>query len=227
MHEQNYSRSRWGAAAMGLSGLLFATFPVVRPFYDDLARDPTGAARTISSPAWVVAHLMLIVALVLLPFGLLSVFANLSSSNSRRLAFSGLVLGIVGGGLYLPVGGVEAFALPAIAHLYLAGQIPTLDAIDAVRSGLRATVFPSGLVFLGLGGIFTALAVWRSRRVWRWAGIPFGAGLVFFLPLLPQAVRIADGTLIGIGGIWLACALWQDASPVAVIEFSQMRTGAT
>src|SRR5712692_3880573 len=109
MQEQNPSWSRWGALALGLSGLLFATFPLVRPFYDDLARDPTGAAQTISSLRWVVAHLMLIVALVLLPFGLLTVFAELTSNNARRLGFVGMVVGIAGAGLYLPVGGVEAF----------------------------------------------------------------------------------------------------------------------
>jgi hypothetical protein len=211
MQEQNLNWARWGALALGLSGLLWATFPLVRPFYDDLARDPTGAAQTISSLRWVLAHLMLIIALVLLPFGLLTVFADQKSGPGRRLAFIGMVLGIAGGGLYLPVGGVEAFALPAIAQSYLQSQTGTLDLIDAARSGLRVTVFGPGLVLLGLGGIFTGLAVWRSQRLPRWAGLALALGLVFFLPLLPQTVRIIDGLLIGIGAIWLAGGLWQTA----------------
>jgi hypothetical protein len=210
MHEQNSSWSRWGAMPLGLSGLLFATFPVVRPFYDDLAQDPTGAARTISSFPWVAAHVMLIVALVLLPFGLLTVFADLAGTPARRWALIAMLLGIAGSGLYLPVGGVEAFALPAIARSYLQGQTATLDLIDAARAGQRATVFVPGLVLLGLGGIFTAMGVWRTPRLPRWAGMAFAFGLVFFLPLLPQAVRIIDGGLIGIGGLWLAYALWQN-----------------
>jgi len=203
-----------------------ATFPLVRPFYDDLARDPTGAAQTISSLRWVVAHLMLIVALVLLPFGLLTVFAELTSNNARRLGFVGMVVGIAGAGLYLPVGGVEAFALPAIARSYLEGQIVTLDLIDATRAGLRATVFAPGLVLLGLGGIFTAMAVWRSPRLPRLAGVPLAVGLVFFLPLLPQGVRIIDGVLIGIGEIWLAYMFWQVASNSTVTQVSPMSAEA-
>ena len=209
MREQISYSSRWGTVALGLSGLLFATFPLVRPFFNDLAADPTGAAQTITSPRWVVAHVMLIVAFVLLPFGLLTLFADSTSSRQRRLALVGAVLGIAGSGLFLPVVGVEAFALPASANLYLHGQTGTLEAVEAARRGLQATVFLPGLVFLGLGGVFTAVAVWRSDSLPRWAGIPFAIGLVFFMPLLPQGIRLVDGLLTGVGGLWLAWALWR------------------
>jgi hypothetical protein len=145
MCEYRNERSRLGAVALGISGVLFAAFPLVRPFYHDLAQDPANGALVISSPSWMVSHLLLILALSLLPFGLLTVFADLAPTDVRRLARVGMVLGIAGGCLFLPVGGVEAFALPAIARLYLHGQIRTLDAIDAARSALRATVFLPGL----------------------------------------------------------------------------------
>jgi hypothetical protein len=196
MREHWSERSRWGAVAFGISGVLFAAFPIVRPFYIDLAQNPTNGAKVISSPNWMVSHLLLIVALSLLPYGLLTLFAEMASTDVRRLALVGMVLGIAGGSLLLPVGGVEAFALPAIARLYLQGQIGTLDAIEAARSGLRATVFLPGLVFLGLGGVFTAIAGWRSNRLPKWAALPFAIGLVCFMPLLPQAIRVIDGVLI-------------------------------
>jgi hypothetical protein len=158
------------------------------------------------------SHLLLAVALVLLPFGVLTVFADLASSHARTLALVGMLLGIAGAGLFLPVAGVEAFALPAIARLYLHGQAGALGAIDGARSGLQATVLLPGLVLLGLGGVFTALAVWRSGKLPRWAGIPFALGLAFFLPLLPQPVRILDGLLTGVGGLGLAWALWRQMS---------------
>ena len=212
MHAQNSGWFRGGATALGLSGLLFATFPIVRPFYTDLALDPNGAALTISSPLWVVSHLMLIVALVLLPFGLLTVFVELESNRVRRLALIGVVLGIAGGGLFLPVAGVEAFALPAIARQYLQGQTVSLEAIVAAHTALQATVLVPALAMLGLGGVFIATAVGRSGRFSRWVGIPFALGLMFFLPLLPQPIRIIDGVLIGIGALGLAWALWQGRS---------------
>jgi hypothetical protein len=148
-----------------------ATFPLVRPFYDDLARDPTDAAQTISSLRWVVAHLMLIAALVLLPFSLLTVFADLTSSHGRRLAFVGMVLCMAGAGLYLPVGGVDAFALPGIARSYLQGQTGTLDLIDAARSGCARRCSRQAFCF-------SALA--ESSLQWRCGGrhgCPDGPGV--------------------------------------------------
>jgi hypothetical protein len=220
MRERNSSWARLGAAALGFSALLFAAFPLVRPFYDDLTRDPSSAALTITSRLWVLSHVMLIMALVLLPFGLLNVYADLAFSGVARIAFFGMLFGIAGTGLFLPVGGVEAFALPAIARLYLEGQTADLAAVEAARSGLRATVFAPGLVFLGLAGVCTATAVWRSSSLPRWAGISFALGLVLFLPLLPQIVRVVDGVLIGIGGLWLAWALWQQVSSTAAADVS-------
>lgn len=207
MNAQNSSWFHAGATALALSGLLFAIFPLVRPFYTDLALDPAGAAQTIISPSWVMSHLILIVALVLLPFGLLTLFVELQSSRGRSLALIGMVLGIAGSGLFLPVAGVEAFALPAIARQYVQGQVVTLDTIGAARSVLQATVLVPALVFLGLGGVCIAMAVGRSGQLSRWAGIPFALGLVFFLPLFPQPIRVADGVLTGIGGLGLAWAL--------------------
>jgi hypothetical protein len=216
MREYGDKQSRLGALAFGISGVLFAAFPIVRPYYLDLARDPANGVQVISSPAWMVSHVLLILALSLLPFGLLTTFAVLAPTGAERRALVGMVLGIAGGCLFLPVAGVEAFALPAIAHLYLQGQIGTLDAIETARSGLRATIFLPGLVFLGLGGVFTALAAWRSDRLPRWAAITFALGLVFFMPLLPQPVRMVDGALIGIGALGLSRALWRGSSDLGV-----------
>jgi hypothetical protein len=218
MREHRGERSRLGAMALGISGVLFAAFPIVRPFYIDLVQNPDNGAQVISSPNWMISHLLLILALGLLPFGSLTVFAALASTDGRRLALIGMVLGIAGGSLFLPVGGVEAFALPAIARLYLQGQIGTLDAIAGARSGLQATVLVPGLVFLALGGVFTAIAGWRSNGLPRWAVIPFAIGLVFFMPLLPQAVRVIDGVLIGIGALGIAGALWREPSDATAAD---------
>jgi hypothetical protein len=227
MRDPTNERPRFGAVALGLAGVLFAAFPVVRPYYIDLVQNPTNGALVISAPNWMLSHLLLILALSLLPFGLLTVCAALASTNARRLALVGMVLGIAGGCLFLPVGGVEAFALPAIARLYLEGQIGTLDAIEAARSGLRSTVFLPGLVFLGSGGICTAAAVWRSNRLPRWAAVPFALGLVLFMPLLPQAIRVIDGLLIGIGALGIARTLWREPSDATVADAHSVPDKAT
>jgi hypothetical protein len=56
-----------------------------------------------------------------------------------------------------------------------------------------------GLVLLAVGAIMLATAIARSRSFRTWAGITFPVGLALWCPLLPPAVRVADGLLIGIG----------------------------
>jgi uncharacterized membrane protein HdeD (DUF308 family) len=61
-----------------------------------------------------------------------------------------------------------------------------------------------GLIMLAVGAIDLAVAVWRSRSLPRWAGIALAIGLSLWLPLLPRPIRVLDGMLIGLGGVWLA-----------------------
>lgn len=200
-----------GAIALGISGLLFGGFPLVRPFFDDMSRDPTAAANTMAAPTWYVSHLMLIAGLVLLPIGLLAT-ARASGPGHGRVQLLGALLTLVGAGLFLPVGGVEAFALPAIARLYLEGNTGALAAIDAAHRALQTSVFAPALALLGLGGIVTAIAVSRSRSYPTWAAVALAFGLVSFMPLLPQSVRIVDGLVIALGATRLASGVWQVAS---------------
>jgi len=43
------------------------------------------------------------------------------------------------------------------------------------------------------------------------ASVVFALGLALWLPLLPRVVRVVDGFMIGIGGLWLAAGLWRSA----------------
>jgi hypothetical protein len=213
---ENNSDSTWirsGAVALALSGVLFAGFPLVRPFFDDLSRDPTGAATTTASPTWFISHLMLILALVLLPLGLLAAATQYEPIPGTGVL--GAVLTLAGAGLFLPVAGVEAFALPAIAGLYLQGNTAALTAVDVAHKGLQTSVFAPALVLLGLGGIFTAIGVVRSHSYPAWPAVALAVGLISFMPLLPQPVRIADGLVIGVGAVGLARGVWQHGSSAA------------
>ena len=60
---------------------------------------------------------------------------------------------------------------------------------------------------LAVGAIDLAGAVWRSRSLPRWAGIALAIGVSLWLSLLPRPIRVLDGMLIGLGGVWLA---WGD-----------------
>jgi hypothetical protein len=62
---------RLGAVALASAGLLFAAFPLIRPFFAEPvggdAATLTSVAEALMSPAWVVSHLLAAAALVLLP----------------------------------------------------------------------------------------------------------------------------------------------------------------
>jgi len=220
---------RPGALVLGLSGLLLAAFPLVRPFF----AMPTGpgdtaaivaAADALTSPAWIVAHLMAAAGLLLLPLGELALYALLARTRGDRgeraagRAFTAFVLTVIGGGMLLVVIGGEAFGLPAAAQAYAAGESSDIVALlSRVRSPALFGVLLAGLLALAAAGITLAIAVWRSEVLPRWGGVLLGAGLILWMPLLPQVPRVVDGFLIGAGAWWLAWSVWrlEEATPAA------------
>jgi len=172
--------ARGGAAALLLAGALFVLYPATRP-YSDLT--PAGSAPAFASGAWLLAHLSAVVGFVLLPLGLLAVHAAVGRSRTAGAAFLVTWFGV---GLVLPYYGAEAFALNA--------------------TGERIGV---GLLLLAVGTVLTAVAVWRSGVLARWAAVPMAAGFVLFLPQFyaPPALRIAHGVLVGVGCVVLALQL--------------------
>src|SRR5947207_1544118 len=61
-----------------------------------------------------------------------------------------------------------------------------------------------------------ACATWQSGVLPGWAGVALAAGLALWLPLLPRAVRIVDGLTIGLGGLWLAWAIWRKGARTSI-----------
>src|SRR6266851_3908719 len=212
---------RLGAVALASAGLLFAAFPLIRPFFANLppaiassavpiaadAATLTNAAEALMSPAWVVSHLLAAAALVLLPLGALALSLAIEGSGQRAMAAT--VLAFIGSGLLLVVIGGEAFGLPAAAQAYATGESVDLVAlVNRVRNPALFATLLLGLVGLAAGGITLAAAIWRSGLP-RAAGVLLAFGLVLWMPLLPQVPRIIDGLVIGVGSCWLAAALWR------------------
>jgi hypothetical protein len=210
-------RTRLGAAALAVAGVLFLLYPAVRPWEDESTAE--GATRAMSSGAWVASHLFAMLGLILVPLGLLAVLDAVGRTRAGRLALVALVTFWVGAGLTLPYYGAEDFALNAIAGKAEQGQaLDLLDLVDAVRFGpAAATTFVVGLLLLGVGAILVAVAIWRSGVLPRASGIAFAAGFALFFPQFytPPAVRIAHGVLVAAGSIWVALALWQSGAEAA------------
>jgi hypothetical protein len=208
------TRSRWGALALAVSGVLFVLYPAVRPWQDESTVH--GAIKAMSSGTWVAAHLFAMVGFILVALGLLAVWNAVSTTRAERLAFAAVVTTWIGVGLTLPYYGAEDFGLNAIARKAAEGQrFDLLGLVEAVRfSPVPATTFFLGLLLLGVGAVLAAVAIWRSGVLPRSSGILFAVGFALYLPqfYLPPAGRIAHGVLVAAGSIWLALALWRGTS---------------
>jgi hypothetical protein len=200
----NASRVRLGALSLAVSGILFVLYPLIRPFSDEAS---LSGAEAFASTAWILAHMLAVVAFILLALGLLGLHIALQTTAVERLAFLALVLSWIGIGLTLPYYGAEIFGLHAIGQEALRQHSAALLALaDAVRYGPGFVVFIVGLLLLAVGAILVAIAILQSGTLSRWSGIPFALGFVLYLPqfLGSQPIRVAHGLLVALGCIWIA-----------------------
>jgi hypothetical protein len=215
-------RVRMGAVALGAAAILLFVFPLVRPFFPvpgegTSAETLMGTARDMHSVSWVASHMIAGVGFLLLVPGLIAVYAALSRHRVERGAFTAIWLVLTGVPPILVVLGAETFGLYSIGGAYLAGESADLVvALERVRNSLEFITLSLGLILLAAAAVTLAVAIWGSATLPRWAAAVFAAGLVLWLPFLPEAFRIVDGVFIGLGGCWLAIALWRSADrPVA------------
>lgn len=207
MQTELSSRIRLCAVSLAISAFLFAAFPIIRPFGDRSAI-PSQVAETFISTPWVLSHILAIIAFVLLPVGLFGLYSFLQKNHAERISFLGLILGWIGAGLFIPILGTEAFALRAIGQTVVQQKnLALLTLADSIRMGPERAFVIVGLTILAIGSIMFAIAIWKNGSLPKLSGIVFAIGLSLFFPLLPQVVRIVDGLLIGIGGIWIAWSI--------------------
>lgn len=192
-----------------LAGVLFVLYPAIRPFSCETS---LSGAAAFGSTAWVVAHSMAIVAFVLLVLGLLGAYLFLQATAGGKIALVALVVSWIGVGLTLPFYGAEDFALHAIGQEALKQNNPALVSLASVVRGEPGIWFIiSGLVLLGVGIVAFAIAIWRSRALISWSGIPLAVGFALYIPRYsaPQWLRVAHGFLITMSCGLLAWDLWR------------------
>jgi hypothetical protein len=194
--------TRAGVGALVGVAVLFAAYPLLRPWTDE------SVLGAFTSPWWVVSHLCAVGAFVLLPVAALAMGARAAAVTLWA-----------GAALVLPYYGVESLGLRGIGLAALARGDGSLLAIaETVRlDGWAATVFVLGLALLAVGGVLLAVAVARLPRTPAWAGWPLAVGLVLLLPqfFAPPEVRIAHGLLVAAGAAVLAVTLRGEELPRA------------
>jgi hypothetical protein len=140
-------------------------------------------------------------------FGLIVIYQRLAADGLALLgfvlAFSGTAV-LVGALLIL-----EGFVMPAIAS---SAAKSLVDPNGPLMTG------PTGLIFLVVGIVFAigfillAVAIWRTKKLPRWAGVlsAVGAPLLAFTPPLPGIALTVGGVLFGVGVAWLGYAIWSN-----------------
>ena len=201
-------RIRFSALALALAGLFFVLYPALRPFSDEASLN--GAAAFASSD-WLAAHMLATVAFLFVALGLHGVYSTVRGSAQDALGYWAFALGMIGVGFTLPFYGGEAFGLHAIGQEAIRQQSAALMGLAAVvRSGPGLIMFLVGLVLLAAAAVAVASVLWRSGKYPRWSGVPFAIGFALYIPQFfgTQALRVAHGTLVAIGCLWIAAALW-------------------
>ncbi len=204
-------RVRLGAAALAAAGVLFVLYPAIRPYSDETSLQ---AAAAFASSAWIVAHVLGMIGFILVALGLLALHRTLRDTPGERLAFLALVTMWIGVGLTLPYYGAEAFGLHVLGQEALRQHSTALVALASdVRYGPAIFLFAPGLLLIGAGGVLAAAAVWRSRLLPRWSGVPFALAFALYIPQFfgSAPIRVAHGLLVTVGCAWLAVAMWRAA----------------
>jgi hypothetical protein len=208
-HQTRPGKSTAGALCLVLSGILFVLYPALRPFSDEVGLQ---GAQAFASGRWILAHVLAMMAFILLILGLLGLWLRLQDTTVRRLFLRALVVCWFGVGLTLPFYGAEAFGLHAIGRYALGQENMALVALaNIVRTGPGLPIFALGLVVLAAGTILIAVAVWKSHIMGKWSGVPLAVGFLLYLPQFAasQPVRVAHGAIIAVGCLWMASHLWK------------------
>jgi hypothetical protein len=194
MNHENPRRRMSAAALLMAAGVLFALFPLTRPFA------PDGGADTLEqfgSIWWTVAHLAGAAAFILTALA----FAALRVAPLAAAAIS------VGSALTLLYFGSETFALHELTAV---DDETALELAELIRSGTAAMiVFGVGLLLVAVGAIVVLVSAVRARWI---PMVPAGilaAGYLLYIPqfFVSPTLRIAHGILMLIGCAWVAYEL--------------------
>lgn len=203
-------RTRMGAVAFAIAGILFAVYEAVAPRADETTLE---GAASWASAGWSVAHISAIVGLILIPLGYGAIRGFLDGTPQERAAHLAAVVGYIGSGLTISYYGAEVYGLKAIGERALADGDPSLTDVgnDFRLDPAAMTVFAIGLLLVAIAAVLASIAVWRSGSLPRWSAVPLAALLVTMLPqyFLPHAGRIIWGVLVAVAALWLATALWR------------------
>ena len=202
---------RHGILALPASGLLAIVTSLIPGAWIDPSVDPGGFARASTNVA--LANMIGIPAAILLPIGTLALYLSLAGTPAEKWALGALLLLFAGLGLFMPFIGILAFAAPVLGRDYLNGDT---NAINVITESTR-TSNPSALIFgataillLFISSLLLAVAIWRSHRIPKWAGIIYAVATPLWIDPLyiyQPTVAVLGGLLLLASGGWIATSV--------------------
>src|SRR2546427_3583507 len=167
-------RVRLGILALPSSGVAGIVSVLPPGVFINPAVDPLGFAQASGMVG--LGNMIGIVSLVLLLVGVQPLYSILVDGSAGRWAFAGMILTILGVGLFLPFAGIFAFVAPIAGRAYLNGDT---NAIKIIADSV-AVSNPTAFLFAGLAGLFSVIcsilfgiAVLQSQRLPKWSGVPY------------------------------------------------------
>ena len=219
MNKRDVFRIRCGAAALFASGLLTAVGLYLRgPNLVDITTDTQRIIEVASSSQHILAQAFLMPNLIIQIFGFWGLYAFLANTSVDRPAFWGAVLCIAANALFLPFAGIVAFIAPPVADLYLQGNTEVIQIYHQGLYSAFARPFLAGSALLILvGALFFAVAIWRSDRLPKWAGVLFFLHAIGIGPAaeFSYAVEYTGALMLLVSTTWIAWAIWRETGPQA------------
>ena len=202
---------RWGAFALTISALLTLIGLLLRGPLVIQITDAQAFAESVTSPNNLIAETFLPLSLIIQLFGFLGMYAFLDNHATQKTNFWGMVLSILGNGLFLPFAGVFAFTVPVIGKLYLDGNTGALQ-VAALTLGPGTGFFYliASAFVLTAGSILFALSMLKHDLP-RWLpiiyvvqalGLSFGASIHY-------GFEITGGVLLTLFSVIIGIRMWR------------------
>ena len=169
--------------------------------------DETSHPEALATSLWQVVHFAILVALVLLLFGLVGLFAR-TATKTGLLGLLGFVIAFAATVLLAGLMITEVSIIPALAQSPSAAQL--LDEKGPLLGGLFGLIFLFTTSIYALGSVLYGVALLLSRSVPKLpiVLIILGTPLLAFAPPLPYLLGKIGGAAMGIGWAWLGYFLW-------------------
>ena len=216
-------RIRLGIALLVVSGVMTVAGLALRgpnPV-DGHGLDVAAFVAVSLAPTHALTWAILLSNLTVQIFAWMALWAFLRDTPEEPLAFWGMVLSIIGNGLFLPIAGIVALTAPMVARLYREGNEAVIAIADSAIFGPLALPFLIASAFaLLFGAALTALVLWRSPLLPSWTAIPYflhGLCLTFFAQV-HFALEFSGGPLLLASALGIAAAVWRHTGQTRTVN---------